>query len=118
MFLWDNLGEVGKRMIHPACSICKGACCEYFIIPYKVRLEGNKKWIEAHGYLNHHPVVGKNGVEITIPCQYLDSLGRCLIYDKRFPACKEHPVGGDMCINAIKKMRPEDERKKIMEAME
>jgi hypothetical protein len=94
------------------------------VIPYKVRLEGNKKWIEAHSYtelfensihVHFEAIIGKNGVEIDIPCRHLCD-GKCLIYDKRFPACKEHPVGGDMCINAIKKMRPERE-KEILEAM-
>ena len=95
--------------MNPVCESCGGACCKYFIIPYKMLFSDNKKWAENHTGV----VVTKTSIEVEIPCKFLVD-GKCTCYETRPGCCRNHQVGGDMCRDAIKKMHAEKKQKELL----
>lgn len=94
-------------MIHPACAMCKGACCETIMVDQNQLSPDTAKWFSYHGN------VWKNWVELQTPCQMLVD-GKCSIYETRPEMCKEAVVGGLACILSIRRRRPQIE-KELME---
>lgn len=83
------------------CELCKGACCETFVLQPRQWgwSDETTKWIELRG------VVETNGVRIYSPCKNL-ICGVCSDYENRPEVCKVYEVGSESCRNAIKIRRP------------
>ena len=94
-------------MTHPACDLCKGACCETFVVPISwQRLPPDiSRWLIMHG----EPTL--NGIRVNSPCRALGEDGKCSIYETRPTVCDEYPVGGPACKQAIATRRPKDAAK-------
>jgi len=90
--------------IHPACELCRGACCEIFgLDPRQWGWPDDVcRWLEFHG--EPSPI----GILIDKPCCKLVG-GKCSIYETRPAMCAKWPVGCQACRDCIKLRRPEQE---------
>jgi hypothetical protein len=91
--------------IHPACALCKGACCEGFALNPRAWgwPDDVSRWLEFHG---ERSVLG---VEFDKPCKHKCSDGKCGIYydDDRPAMCASFEVGSEACLHCIKTKRIE-----------
>ena len=88
--------------IHPACALCRGACCESFALnPQAWGWPAHVcQWLEFHG--EPSPL----GVEFPLPCKKLVD-GRCSVYADRPAMCDQFAVGCDACKVCITRRRTE-----------
>lgn len=84
--------------MHPACQICRGACCEAIMLPPWWDPE-DTRWLAMHGRL----VDGR--VELFCPCHNLRPDGSCAIYEGRPRTCRVYVVGGEACLRAVARRR-------------
>ena len=89
--------------MHPACSLCRGACCEAIILPVKARDSDNQRWLEYHGEMTDF------GIYLECKCSKLKN-GKCSIYQSRPNVCLDFPVGSPGCLAAIARRRPYKEQ--------
>jgi len=89
-------------MIHPACSLCQGACCELLGVPVFLgrASDEDRRFLETRGTLVDGQLL------INSRCTHLHGDGRCVIYDDRPEACREFVVGSEECRQAIQLRRP------------
>lgn len=90
--------------MHPACALCKGACCETLALPIGDD-EVMRDWLEARGQLFVRPD-GRKGVRIDARCPHLSGAGACGVYENRPVLCEQYPVGGVACREAVAALRP------------
>jgi Fe-S-cluster containining protein len=95
-------------MMHPACKLCRGACCESFLWP----ATGNAKFDE-YALARGHAVPGCIA-EWNHVCEKLKD-GKCSIYEKRPQVCREYLPGSVACKLAIELHRGNDP--KILELL-
>lgn len=90
--------------IHPACALCKGACCESFAMqPRSMGWPDHVcQWMEYHGK------VTEIGVEFEQPCSKLKS-GLCSVYETRPKMCQDFKVGSTGCLHAVATRRTSQE---------
>lgn len=93
-------------LIHPACAICKGSCCEtlQFPLPDDPDLA---RWLGFHGK------VRGGRVRLETPCSKLVS-GQCSVHADKPKVCRDFEVGGDLCRSAVVTRRPPDVAARIM----
>jgi len=97
--------------IHPACALCKGACCESFAIPERPFNDGEgdtNDWIQAHADIVVHGMI-----LVQRPCKHLAN-GLCSIYPDRFTCCKEQAIGSVGCLLSIQCWRLGEEADAIL----
>lgn len=87
----------------PKCEECRGACCESFCLPAKAVPTDAQRWLALHGTL----VEGGTRVEFEARCTKLTAGGRCSIYETRPVTCAIYAVGGEACLETIRRRRPE-----------
>lgn len=96
--------------MHPACDLCRGACCETLVLPLpRSATKGERKWLELRG---RREEIAKSDV-VRVPCRCLvlsSTTGRCMIYDDRPQPCRDFPVGGEQCRAAVASLRPESKQ--------
>jgi Fe-S-cluster containining protein len=81
-----------------ACELCKGACCETFILELKLVNSDFYTWLAYHGKAT------ESGVMFDAPCKHLTD-GRCGIYEDRPNICRVYVVGNEHCLRAIEERR-------------
>lgn len=81
-----------KTTIHPACALCKGACCEFISLPP----EALSSWLVLHGNAQKT----RPGINLNVKCKALKG-GLCSIYNRRPEQCIHFEVGGPGCLEAI-----------------
>lgn len=82
------------------CELCRGACCESFAVPlpYPAPVEFNR-WAKLRGeVVGHH-------LRVEVPCTALTDDGACGIYKSRPQPCKDYPMGGPACRQAVRDRR-------------
>lgn len=86
--------------MHPACALCRGACCEFFALPVRGLgwPEDVTRWLELHGQ------TVATAVEFNCACTKLVD-GKCSIYASRPHLCSEYEVGGDHCRYTVETRR-------------
>lgn len=85
-------------MIHP-CFLCQGACCESIVFDEKQLSPDHKTWLLLHGKQ-------KEGmIELDCKCKKLGKDGKCTIYENRPDMCRVFSLGGQACLNTIKRRR-------------
>ena len=86
-------------MIHPACNLCRGACCEILLL--KISGGGdNQRWLDMHGKAT--PM----GTLLRCRCQNLTKDGLCGIYTDRPEVCAVFQPGAAECRFAVSELRP------------
>jgi Fe-S-cluster containining protein len=85
--------------MNKACELCRGACCEAFLININISSDFNK-WLSFHG-----EEMGKSRFLFELKCCNLKN-GKCDIYEDRPEMCKEFGVGSEECQYAITRYRP------------
>ena len=85
--------------MHPACQLCRGACCESIVLP-ALPPGDEGRWLGYHG----RPLEG-GAYEIPVPCTRLDSCGSCMIHASRPSVCRTYQVGGPACRATIARRR-------------
>lgn len=105
--------------MHPACQLCRGACCESLVLNLPPTDSGS--WLALHGLpvnppedgvhrTNPGPAAAGNGglglYEIEARCSKLSSCGRCTIHATRPEHCKTYAVGGADCRATVARRRP------------
>lgn len=86
--------------LHKACALCKGACCESFVLPLPAD-KNISKWLSLHG-TPEGPMW--RSVRFECACRLLKS-GKCTAYNDRPEPCKEYKVGGEGCRQTIRTRR-------------
>jgi Fe-S-cluster containining protein len=96
--------------VHPACEICKGACCKYFALWKSSFRPDVAGWIALHGKDEGKAVI------FDVPCGMLKD-GKCSTYDARPEICRNGKPGEFSCLDAITRYAKdrEDEIKKAIE---
>jgi hypothetical protein len=89
--------------MHPACQLCRGACCESLVLNLPPTDAGT--WLGLHGKPITGPVGGGTH-EIEARCTKLSSCGRCTIHTTRPEHCKSYAVGGADCRATVARRRP------------
>lgn len=84
--------------MHPACQICRGACCEAIMLP-PCRDPEDTRWLALHG----REVDGR--VELLCQCHHLLPDGSCGCYEDRPRTCRVYEVGGVACLRAVRRRR-------------
>jgi len=92
--------------MNPRCEDCGGACCEDVMVPVSPVLCGpaGRGWLGTRGELVRRD--GELHVRLEAPCPELSG-GRCGIYSDRPHICRIFPVGGDDCVDVIRRRRVE-----------
>ena len=76
------------------CDGCIGKCCCYTLVDLpapRSRLDfNNYAWYLAHESTTIYYDEKKWYLAVNTKCRYLDENNRCVIYDKRFEACRDH----------------------------
>lgn len=89
--------------IHPACALCKGACCEGIRLPlgpFKGKEEIDR-WLEYHG------MAEEQGQAVYLECRCTKLVdGLCSVYSSRPRVCRKFGVGSVGCMKAIARNRP------------
>lgn len=90
--------------MHPACEVCRGACCESLYVPI-ARDKATRDFYNTRGQV--FTVLGQphDIAEIDSQCRHLDICGRCVIHDSKPAACDAFEVGCKECRLAIKRRR-------------
>lgn len=102
--------------MHPACAICRGACCETVVIPLpepRHMTRGMWELLMLRGDLTP----GGGGVRLDAPCRHLTRAGKCGIHDDRPQVCRDYKVGGPACRAAVRDRRPPAVVERIYERM-
>lgn len=88
--------------MHPACDICRGACCEGMVLcPQNYGYRGDSlDWWRYHG------IETKRGIYLNCRCRHLAG-GKCAIYDTRPQCCRDFSPGATGCLDAIHRVRPQ-----------
>ncbi len=85
--------------MHPACALCRGACCESLVVDLPTGDLG--RWLGYHGR-----TLPSAEVELAAPCRHLETCGTCAIWEKRPAPCHVYTVGGADCRATIARRRP------------
>lgn len=86
--------------MHPACQLCRGACCESIVL-HDLPPGDTSRWLALHGR-----VLPSGSVEFPAPCRELDTCGLCRIHATRPEPCRTYAVGGVDCRATIIRRRP------------
>ena len=104
MALLVDIGEhqqAEKPDHHPACALCRGACCESVVLPLPQE-PGVKRWLSLRG-----KVVDLHGSLVRLECKCSALVnGQCSIYQDRPTPCKDYEVGGAACRATVAERRP------------
>lgn len=82
--------------MNPACSLCRGACCESLVVDLPDTPEG--RFLGYHG--TH---IGPRRIELPTPCVH--HCGECRIHATRPQPCRDYAVGGPECLATIRRRR-------------
>ena len=85
--------------MHPACQLCRGACCESLVLHLPPTDAGT--WLGFHGQ-----PIGDRHVEFATPCSKLSTCGKCSIHRTRPEHCRTYAVGGPDCRATVARRRP------------
>jgi hypothetical protein len=88
--------------MHPACKLCRGACCEFMLLPLSCVPRAERSWLEFHG---DTLVPGVGTVALDVPCRMRRPDGRCAVYTTRPYICDDFEVGGSGCRFTIRRQR-------------
>ena len=90
--------------MHPACEVCRGACCESLYIPV-LRDKVTRDFYSTRGSV--FTILGQphDMAELDARCRHLDACGKCSIHDTKPAACSAFEVGCKECRLAIKRRR-------------
>lgn len=83
--------------IHPACAICKGACCETLLMP----MNPGAISPDTRKYLKMRGVLTRVGLRVDVPCKSLSPSGTCSVYSTRPDICRVYAVGGIACRESV-----------------
>jgi hypothetical protein len=91
--------------IHPACALCRGACCEFVRLDLSMLAVGQDaaRWATYHGTFN----CADQSIEINARCSKLTPEGLCGCQSTKPKMCLDAEVGGPACVHAIGRNRPE-----------
>jgi len=82
------------NMSSDKCAACAGKCCRYTLVDLpapRSRLDfNNYAWYLAHEDIEIYYDDKKWYLAVNNRCRYLDENNRCMIYEKRFEACRDH----------------------------
>ena len=84
--------------IHPACALCRGACCECVL--QKPGKTDDLAWWDARGEATPF------GYMLLTRCRHLTFTGKCAIYEERPFACEVFLPGCAECREVVKRRRP------------
>ena len=88
--------------MHPACELCKRACCEGF----GIRLDADGVSGDSRLWWQLHGEQWPDGMTfIPSPCTRLKD-GKCCAYESRPAICKDAAVGNSDCRVAVRRLRP------------
>ena len=92
--------------MHPACEVCRGACCESLYVPV-VRDKDARDFYNTRGSV--FTIIGQphDIAEIETRCRHLDACGKCSVHDAKPAPCTAFEVGCKECRLAIKRRRTE-----------
>lgn len=90
--------------MHPACALCRGACCESIVLP------GIPSGEVYRWFLYHGQEISGGVLEFPLPCRHLETCGRCAIHEHRPEPCRTYEVGGLNCRATIARRRPAQAR--------
>jgi len=97
------------RVTHPACAICKGACCESLAVPFPPD-DDTAAFLALRGTVDPAPRRVPSGEDVVyvyleVRCSQLTRSGRCGCYDTRPGVCRAYEVGGVGCRAAVRRRR-------------
>lgn len=92
--------------MHPACDLCRGACCEVLPVP----INGAAMTNDDRRHLRMRGLVLTNEVILNCSCSELKGDGTCGIYSSRPQVCRDFKVGGEDCRKAVQLRRKDQER--------
>ena len=84
--------------LHPACALCRGACCESIVSRPPTADVG--RWLGLRGQ-----PLADGRIEIAVPCAALSGAGTCGIHATRPDVCRAYVVGGPDCRLTILRRR-------------
>ena len=92
--------------MHPACEVCRGACCESLLVPV-MRDKDSRDFFATRGSV--FTVLGQpfDTLELPTPCRHLDACGKCGVYESRPQPCRTYEVGSKECRLTVKRRRTE-----------
>ena len=99
--------------MHPACEVCRGACCESLIFPAP-ELGDQREFMEARG--TEFPIWGH--IEVESRCKHLCKDGLCSIHTARPKVCQDYKVGGLLCLLTIQRRRSKEQAEAINAAID
>ena len=104
-----------KTKPDPSCAICRGACCERFLVPGRVlplHRPLDLAYFQARGTIEE----GDLGTNLVLEsrCPKLTPQGCCSIYEERPDTCRQYPRGGPACMVAIRARRTPEEQAAIL----
>jgi hypothetical protein len=85
--------------MHPACQICRGACCESIVTPRPPGPDG--EWLAHHG-----TPLPDGRIELPLRCGKLSPCGTCTIHATRPQTCIVYEVGSPACRATVARRRP------------
>lgn len=98
---------------HPACELCRGACCETLSVPLNVGTLSN----DSRRYFRMRGRIEGSTLRLDAPCQALTGEGTCGVYSTRPQGCKDYVVGGDACVAAVRAQRCRPDADQILGLM-
>lgn len=87
------------------CSVCKGACCEEFAIPFVPVAGDVDRWLNLHGTVRGGNGKKQRWIHFEAACTKLDERGRCTIYNDRPETCKHYRPGCYDCLDVVMRRR-------------
>ena len=88
--------------MHPACQLCRGACCSSIVLPIDVTVVPR----EVAVMLTLRGSQEADGFRLDAPCRHLSRKGLCKIHPDKPQVCRDYPVGGEGCRAAVRANRP------------
>jgi len=94
------------------CVTCRGACCEEITIEINASNEFPKamaEWLEARGVATSKP----NTFSVPSRCPQLTDAGLCGCHDEKPLVCAMMAVGGEECLDAVRRRRTPEQYAEI-----
>lgn len=86
--------------MHPACALCRGACCESLVL-HDLPPGEPSRFLALHG-----EVLPDGSLELPVPCTQLMKCGECSIHPHRPQPCRDYAVGSIACRATVLRRRP------------
>ena len=103
MCCWQSRSNMsGQNNIHPACELCRGACCRGLLIDADV-----PTFVRDLDWWKYHGTQTALGTMLHCQCSKLGTDGKCTVYETRPDTCRTFTVGCRECRVSIRTFRPE-----------